>query len=168
MKRMKRIAFQGLAGAYSELALYRHFGKKVHALGCEDFAAVFEAVVDGSADAGFIPVENTIAGTVVENYDMLLVHPVTITAEVFMPIRHCLLAPRGATLQQIKTACSHPHALLQCKAFLREHAISPQPVYDTAGAASMIAASGCHECAAIASELCAEIYGLQVLHVFFR
>jgi prephenate dehydratase len=110
-----------------------------------------------------VPVENSIAGTVVENYDLLLASDVCIRAEVYMGIRHTLLGIPGASLDGIIKAYSHPHALNQCKGFLKAHGIRPQPTYDTAGAARILSNTPRPEAAAIASELCAEIYGLEIL-----
>lgn len=158
-----KVAFQGIKGAYSELAVYAHFGKTVETVGCENFDEVFEAISKDRADCGVIPVENTIAGTVVENYDLLLNSDSAIIAEIYLPIRHTLLARRGIELNQVRQAYSHPHALKQCQEFLKAHRIRPVPVYDTAGAAEQVAGWRRSDCAAIASELCAEIYGMQVL-----
>ncbi|MDM8549177.1 prephenate dehydratase [Desulfobacterales bacterium HSG2] len=158
-----KVAFQGVKGAYSELALYEHFGRQVTSVGLDSFDDVFEAVVEGRVDFGFVPVENTIAGTVVENYDMLFSNDIFVVAEVFMKIRHTLLAKRGTSFDDIREAYSHPHALRQCKEFLKKHGIRHMPVYDTAGAAEMVARWERNDRAAIASELCAEIYGMDVL-----
>lgn len=158
-----KVAFQGIKGAYSELSLRRHFGESVEAAGCMTFEDVFEAVTEGSVDYGYIPAENTIAGTVVENYDLLLTCEVAIAAEVYTPIRHTLLAQKGRGLAAIRRAYSHPHVLSQCRRFLKQHGIEPVLVYDTAGAARMVARSAAADCAAIASELCAQYYDLEIL-----
>jgi prephenate dehydratase len=158
-----KVAFQGIKGAYSELAVYAHFGKDLETIGCESFDEVFEAVVQGRVQCGVIPVENTIAGTVVENYDLLLNSDSAIIAEIYLPIRHTLLACADAGLDQIREAYSHPHALKQCQEFLKTRRIRPVPMYDTAGAAKLVAQWMRTDCAAIASELCAEIYGMQIL-----
>ncbi len=158
-----KIAFQGIKGAYSELALYEHFGRNAESAGTDSFDELFEAVMEGRADFGIVPVENTIAGTVVENYDLLLSNDIFVVAEVFMKIRHTLLAKKGASLGDIRQAHSHPHALGQCKEFLKKHGIAPMPVYDTAGAAEIVSRESRNDRAAIASELCAEIYGMDIL-----
>jgi len=158
-----RVAFQGERGAYSEMALLRHFGTAVQAVGNDGFEEVFAAVAEGRVEAGFVPVENTIAGTVVENYDLLLATDVWVSAEVYMGIRHTLLGVAGSRLSDIRRADSHPHALNQCRAFLKAHGIRPQPTYDTAGAARLLALDPQPDRAAIASELCADIYGLTIL-----
>ncbi len=158
-----KVAFQGIKGAYSELALQRHFDKTVESVSCESFDDVFESVEKGTVDFGFVPVENTIAGTVVENYDLLFQSDVYVVAETYMKIRHTLLAKKGVTLKDVKVAYSHPHALKQCKKFLKANGIKALLTYDTAGSAQMVSDMDQTDCAAIASELCADIYGMDIL-----
>ncbi len=158
-----KIAFQGIEGAYSELAIYKHFGRGVTTVGQDDFEGVFTNVTSGAVDYGLIPIENSIAGTVVENYDLLFFHDVVIVAEIFLPIVHCLLAKSGTPLERIKKVYSHHHALKQCKDFLKKHGLEGIPFYDTAGAAGMISQKNKSDSAAIASELCAEIHNLEIL-----
>ena len=158
-----KVAFQGEHGAYSEVALYEHFGNDVEAVGCDAFDDVFDLVNRGEVTYGFIPVENTIAGTVVENYDLLFANEVFVIAEAYLPVCHTLLAKKGARIEDIKEAFSHPHALKQCKAFLKSKGIRMMATYDTAGAAKTVASGDRMDCAAIASELCAEIYDMEVL-----
>lgn len=158
-----KIAFQGIRGAYSELALHEHFGKSAATVSCDSFDDVFDAVNSGEVVFGLIPVENTIAGTVVENYDLLFANDVFVIAEVYLPIRHTLLGKKGTRLEEITQAFSHPHALKQCKDYLKSHGIKMMPTYDTAGAAQAVADGDRTDCAAIASELCAEIYDMEIL-----
>ena len=158
-----KIAFQGIRGAYSELALHEHFGKSAQTVSCDSFDDVFDAVNRGEVVFGLIPVENTIAGTVVENYDLLFANDVFVIAEVYLPIRHTLLGKKGTRLEEITQAFSHPHALKQCKDYLKSHGIKMMPTYDTAGAAQAVADGDRTDCAAIASELCAEIYDMEIL-----
>ncbi len=158
-----KVAFQGIRGAYSEMALHEHFGKEVETVGCDAFDDVFNLVESGEVTYGFIPVENTIAGTVVENYDLLFANDIFVIAEAYLPIRHTLLAKKGARLEDIKEALSHPHALKQCKAYLKSKNIKMVPAYDTAGAAQAVASGDRMDCAAIASALCAEIYDMEIL-----
>jgi prephenate dehydratase len=158
-----KIAFQGIRGAYSELALHEHFGKSAETVSCDSFDDVFEAVNGGEVAYGLIPVENTIAGTVVENYDLLFANDLFVIAEVYLPIRHTLLGKKGTRLEEITQALSHPHALKQCKDYLKSHGIKMIPTYDTAGAAQAVADGDRMDCAAIASELCAEIYDMKIL-----
>lgn len=158
-----KVAFQGIRGAYSEMALHEHFGKAVETVGCDAFDDVFDRVESGEVTYGFIPVENTIAGTVVENYDLLFANDIFVIAEVYLPIRHTLLAKKGARLEEIKEVLSHPHALKQCKAYLKSKSVKMVPAYDTAGAAHAVASGDRMDRAAIASALCAEIYDMEIL-----
>ena len=158
-----KVAFQGIRGAYSEMAVHEHFGKAVDTVGCDAFDDVFDRVESGEVTYGLIPVENTIAGTVVENYDLLFANDIFVIAEVYLPIRHTLLAKKGARLEEIKEARSHPHALKQCKSYLKSKNIKMVPSYDTAGAAKAVASGDRVNCAAIASALCAEIYDMEIL-----
>ena len=158
-----KVAFQGTRGAYSEMALHEHFGKAVETVGCDAFDDVFDLVNSGAVTYGFIPVENTIAGTVVENYDLLFANEVFVIAEVYLPIRHTLLGKKGAQIERIQEALSHPHALKQCKAYLKSKKMRMVSTYDTAGAAQVVASGDRLDRAAIASELCAEIYDMEIL-----
>lgn len=158
-----KVAYQGIKGAYSESAIYKHFGKKAEAIGYETFEDVFEAVKKGKADYGFLPFENTIAGSIVENYDLVLKENVSVIAEVFLGMEHNLLSHKGNNLKNIKIVYSHPHAVNQCKEFLKKHKLKAVPEYDTAGSAKLVKERNNIEEASIASELCADIYGLDIL-----
>jgi prephenate dehydratase len=158
-----RVAFQGVRGAYSEAALLAHFGAGVEAAGFPFSEQVFDAVEQGRVDAGFVPVENSIAGSVGVNTDLLLERKVFATAEAYLPIEHCLLGRPGDALADVKTVRSHPIALAQCRDFLNGLGCAAVPEYDTAGAAELIAARRVPGEAAIASKRCAEVYGLTVL-----
>ena len=100
-----RVAFQGEAGAYSEQAVYGHFGK-VNAVPSESFESVFEVVSLGKCDAGLIPIENSLAGSIHQNYDLLLNNDLYITGEYFLRVRHCLIALPGVQRSDIKIAIS--------------------------------------------------------------
>lgn len=158
-----KVAYQGVKGAYSEVALRRHFGDAAKALGFPYSEQVFEAVREGKADAGFVPVENSIVGSVGVNTDLLLKERVFAIAESYLRIEHCLLGLPGAKLKTIKTVYSHPVALGQCRDFLSKHNLKAIPEYDTAGSAEIVAKRQDKSEAAIASVQCAEAYGLQVL-----
>jgi prephenate dehydratase len=158
-----RIAYQGVRGAYSEAALLRHFGADVEAVGCAFSEQVFDAVESGRADRGFVPVENSIAGSVGVNTDLLLERKVFAIAESYLPIEHCLLGLPGTRLEDVKSVRSHPIALAQCRDFLNGRGIIAVPDYDTAGSAEIIAARKTPGEAAIASRRCADVYGLTVL-----
>jgi prephenate dehydratase len=158
-----KAAFQGVRGAYSEIALKRHFGESCEAVGFAFSEQVFEAVETGAVDAGFLPVENSIAGPVAANADLFIARDVFVSAEAYLRIEHCLLGRKGASLSQVKTVYSHPVALAQCRTFLNGRGLKAIPEYDTAGAAQIVAKSGDPSQAAIASAQCADAYGLDVL-----
>ena len=158
-----KVAFQGVRGAYSEAALLKHYGAGVEPVGFPFSEQVFDAVEQGAVDAGFVPVENSIVGSVGINTDLLLSRKVFATAEEYFPIEHCLLGLPGETLADVKTVCSHPIALAQCRDFLNAQGLRAVPEYDTAGAAEIVARRRAPGEAAIASKRCAEVYGLSVL-----
>lgn len=130
---------------------------------CPTFDALFEAVRDGRAGYGMAPVENSLAGTVRETWDLLVAHDLPIVAEVRLPVRHCLLARRGTRLADVRRAYSHPQALAQSAEFLAAHGIAAVPAYDTAGAARELAGRDEAGAAAIASARAAAIYDLAIL-----
>ncbi|NNN06157.1 MAG: prephenate dehydratase [Elusimicrobia bacterium] len=158
-----KVAFQGERGAYSEAALLAHFGAAARPEGFAFSEQVFDAVESGRAEAGFVPVENTIAGSVGVNTDLLLARPVRAFAEAYLLIEHCLLARPGETLSSVKTVYSHPIALAQCRDFLQARGLTVVPEYDTAGAARLVAERARPGEAAVASRGCASAYGLDVL-----
>jgi prephenate dehydratase len=157
-----KIAFQGEAGAYSEQAVFGYFGS-VDTIPCESFDAVFDAVVSGVADSALIPIENSLAGSIHQNYDLLLRHNLHIVGEYLLRVQHCLIVLPGVKKQDIKKAISHPQALGQCAGYLRSHGIKAEQVYDTAGSVKMLSESGARDTAAIASRRAAELYGMQIL-----
>jgi prephenate dehydratase len=157
------VAFQGEHGAYSEEAIRRHFGDGTGALPCETFAAVFQAIQRGDAAQGMLPVENALAGTVSQTYELLMEHDFRVQAEHILPVHHCLLAPDGTTLEDIRRVKSHPQALTQCADTLRRRGWEPVATYDTAGAARELAEHPEAHTAALASAFAGELYGLAVL-----
>jgi len=157
-----KIAFQGEPGAYSEQAVFEYFGK-VETQPCESFEEVFSAVRSGGCDSALIPIENSLAGSIHQNYDLLLRHDLHIVGEHFLRVRHCLIALPGVKKSDIKKAISHPQALGQCDAYLRKHGIKAEQVYDTAGSVKMLKESGSRDTAAIASRRAAEIYKMKIV-----
>jgi len=157
-----KVAFQGERGAYSEEAA-RTFFRTEDTLPCANFRKVFEAVAQGAAAHGMIPVENSQAGSIVENYDLLQEFSLVITGELPLRIRHCLLALPGTTLESLERVISHPQALAQCDEFTRSRQLATNPEYDTAGSAKMVREKKLEKTAAIASKLSASIYGLDIL-----
>ena len=159
-----RAAFQGVQGAYSDLACKQLLGEKCKTHPYETFDAVFAAVEKGEVDIGVVPVENSLAGSVHQNYDLLLSHDLQVVGEMHLRVRHCLLAPQGATLASLETVRSHPQALAQCSHFFAKHKrIRPVVWFDTAGAARGLSQLPEEGVGAIASEYAATLYGLQIL-----
>ena len=156
------IAFQGEPGAYGEQALRQLFGD-VETLPCESFAAVFARVAAGEAEAGVVPIENSYAGSITDNYDLLLKHHLVITGQAQLRIRHCLLGTPEQTLKDIHTVYSHPQALMQCERFIQEHGLKAIAGHNTAAAAKRISLERPPGEAAIASREAAELYGLKIL-----
>lgn len=155
----RRIAFQGLPGAYSHLSC-KQVQPELEPLPCDTFEDVFQAVRDARAGLAMIPIENSLGGRVADIHHLLPESRLYIVGEHFLRVEHQLLAPPGATLDSIRTAYSHPQALAQCRAMLRELNIQPVASADTAGAAREVAERGDPTTAAIASSLAGEIYGL--------
>lgn len=158
-----RVAFQGELGAFSEEAVHRFF-QAATPVPRPGFAEVVAAVLDGSTEYGMLPVENTLHGGVTGAYDALVGADVAVVGEVILPIRHCLLAVAGATIETLERVVSHPVALAQCGRFLSSLADTQVvAVYDTAGAARDVAAGGDRRVAAVASSGAGDRYGLEVL-----
>jgi prephenate dehydratase len=161
---MTRIAFQGVHGANSEVAARKVFGARSSTQPWESFDEVFAAVAGGRASHGIIPIENSLAGSIHQNYDLLLSHSLHIVGETQLRIQHALMVPPGVTMRQVHFVRSHPQALAQCSEFFRAHrAIRPVPYFDTAGAAESLAAEKRNDIGAIANAYAARLYGLTVL-----
>ncbi|MGQ9366722.1 prephenate dehydratase [Azospirillum sp. ST 5-10] len=156
------IAFQGLPGAYSDLSC-RSVYPEMRTLPCTTFEDAFAAVRDGRARLAMIPVENSVAGRVADNHQLLPEGGLHIIGEHFQRVNHQLLAPPGATLDTVETVRSHIQALSQCRKLTRSLGLTEIQHADTAGAAAEVAKLADPRHAAIASELAAEIYGLQIL-----
>ncbi|NOG72490.1 prephenate dehydratase [Roseicella sp. DB1501] len=156
------IAFQGLPGAYSDLACRAAY-PGWRTLPCASFEAAMDAVRGGEAKLAMLPCENSLAGRVPDIHRLLPESGLAVVGEHFERVEHCLLAPKGATLGSLKRAHSHPVALGQVRTILRELRLEPVIEADTAGAAQIIAGRGGTEDAAIASALAAETYGLEIL-----
>jgi len=156
------IAFQGLPGAYSDLACRAAF-PTMTTLPCESFEDAFAAVRTGAARLAMLPNENSLAGRVADIHHLLPESGLHIIGEHFQRVNHHLLAPKGATLAGLKTVASHVQALSQCRNVIRELGLTPVIRPDTAGAAVEVAQAGDLSAAAIASSLAAEIHGLDIL-----
>jgi len=156
------ISFQGVAGAYSDLAC-RGAYPLMKTLPCASFEAAIDAVREGTADLGMLPCENSLAGRVSDIHYLLPSSNLFIIGEEFQRVEHCLLGIKGAAVADLRRAHSHAVALGQVRRLLRELQLTPVVEADTAGAAQLVAGWGKKTEAAIASSLAAEIYGLQVL-----
>jgi len=158
------VAFQGERGSFSEEAAYKLLGRKIRLQPCETFAAMFQSVVTGKTRYCLAPIENTLAGSVYENYDLLLDNDLHIIAEVGLRIVHNLIALPGTSLKDVREAYSHPVALAQCSRFFARHPqIKKKVFYDTAGAVKMLAEKKPAGAAAIASRVAASVYKARIL-----
>ena len=160
---MPKVAYQGIPGANSEIAVRQHFGDDVEPVPCQDFNHLFAALQSEAVDFSLLPVENALAGSVAGAYEMLLDHDVRIQAEVILRVHHHLLVSPGTALADIQQVRSHPQALMQCNRFLQRNNLEPFGWYDTAGAAQDLAKTPEPGVAVIASQLAAEMYNLDVL-----
>jgi prephenate dehydratase len=156
------IAFQGVLAAHSDLACRKAY-PYMDTLACPTFDAVFEAVETGAAALGMIPIENSYAGRVAEVHNILAHTKLHIVAEHFQRVEHHLLAPKNAKLESLKEVRSHPMALMQCAKNIKKLKLELKTAENTAIAAKLVAEWNDAGKGAIASELAAEIYGLQIL-----
>src|SRR5512140_3320023 len=161
----RRAAFQGEQGAFSELAARHYFGKSAwEPVPFRTFEEVFTAVAKGRAEVGIVPIENSLFGSIHQNYDLLRRFSLSITGEIVLRVVHALLANPGVALKDVRHIYSHPQALGQCERFLRSlRGVEAAAEYDTAGAAKMIRDQGRTDAAAIASREAARLYGLRIL-----
>ncbi len=155
------VGYQGEPGAYSEIAALR-FEKENKAF--EDFKHIFQAISAGEIKYGAIPLENSLGGSIHQNYDYLMEFPVSVIAETYVSIEHCLMGLPGASIKKATHVLSHPQALMQCKDFLDAHPnLKAEATYDTAGSAKLIAETKSLNQLAIASKRAAELYGLNII-----
>lgn len=163
-KRSELVAFQGEKGAFSQEAIHRLLGAHVKVLPCQRFEEVFQSLRNNKAGAAVIPIENTLAGSVHENYDHLLHFSFEIVAETSVRIVHNLIALPGVPFRKIRRVYSHPVALNQCLDFFSSNPqVEKVPFYDTAGSVKMIVEQKLDDAGAIASSLSAEIYGARIV-----
>lgn len=160
----KKIVYQGTEGAYSQLAMKAYFGEDTEGYHVDTWRDAMEAIKHGEADYAVLPIENSSAGIVGENFDLMLEYDNYIVAEKTIKIEHALLGLPQAELSDIKTVYSHPQALMQSVDFLDEHdGWERVPVKNTAVAAKQVVTEQRNDQAAIASEVTADIYGLKIL-----
>jgi prephenate dehydratase len=159
-----RVAFQGEPGAFSGEAARGLLGHEVELIPCETFEKMFAEVEGGSSDYCLAPIENSLFGSVHQNYDLLLKHSLRIAGETNLRIIHNLIAAPGTKLEDVKRVYSHPVALGQCRRFLSGRPeMRPVAAYDTAGSVKMIMESHEAGAAAIASAAASEVYGARIL-----
>lgn len=158
-----QIAIQGEPGSFSHEAALR-FVPEATILHCSYSSEVFRRLVDGDVDAAAIPIENSLAGSVVEHYDLLLDNDVAVERETLLGIHHNLIVVPGAALERLTRVYSHPIALAQCRQFFEKHpGIEPVPFYDTAGSVKQMMELRDRSAGAIASSQAAACYGGEVL-----
>lgn len=159
-----RVTYQGVAGAFSETAAIDFFGQDMDCTGLPQFEDVFRSLRDGRADYGVVPIENSTTGAIRQIYDLLTQYECYIVGETTVKVEHCLLAPKGASLDTITHVYSHEQGLFQSEKFLNQHPDWVQvPHGDTAGSAQYVAETGDITKAAICAERAAQLYGLEVL-----
>jgi prephenate dehydratase len=159
-----RVAFQGESGAYSEAAAVQLLGEEIRTVPRATFDSTFRAITEGAADALLVPVENTLAGSVVRVYDLLLESTLEMCGETILPIEHQLLGMPGARMQDITVVASHPMALAQCERFFATNPdLKRVPAEDTAGSVREMMDRGEKHCASIASKRACAHYAAIIL-----
>ncbi len=159
-----RVVYQGVEGAYSHIAALEYFGEQGDLYHVRTWQDAMDAVERGEADYAVIPIENSSAGAVSDNYDLLVAHDNVIVGEIFLPVRHGLLGLPGASEADIRVVYSHPQALMQCSRYLNSHPQWKQiSVENTAVAAKKVIEDGDRSQAAVASETAGRLYGLSLL-----
>ncbi|HXO85960.1 MAG TPA: prephenate dehydratase [Gemmatimonadales bacterium] len=158
------VAIQGEAGSFSHAAALEAYGPGIRLVPCATFVELFRSVETGQATSGMVPIENTLAGSVHENYDLLSAHQLHVVGEAELRIRHCLIASPHVGRADVRRVASHPVALAQCRRFFTEHPeLVAVPAYDTAGSVRDLMAGTVNAEAAIASRLAASLYGATIL-----
>ena len=161
---MIKVAFQGESGAYSEEAAYKFFkGNNIQTVPCFSFKEVVDLVQDGKVDFGILPIENSVAGSITQSYDLMFTSSLHVYGEVTIKVSHNLISIPSANMSTIKNVISHPQALAQCENYLRRKGLKAIPEFDTAGSAKKIKEMNSPEYACIASKRSAEIYGLNTI-----
>jgi prephenate dehydratase len=160
---MPTVSFQGVAGAYSEEAVRQYFGPDAETVPCRTFSELFAVVEQRGADYGMLPIENSLAGSVVQSYELLMEHDLRVRAEVILRVQHNLMVVPGTAMEDLKQVKSHPQALAQCERYLARRGLEAVPHFDTAGSARDLAENPEPDTGVIASALAAELYGLEIL-----
>ncbi len=161
--RGKTVVYAGVPGAYAEEAAIKFFGGQVNYTNVKKFEDVIKAVAEGDAEYGVIPIENSSAGFVTGNYDIIRTGGVKIVSQITIDINHCLLGLQESVLSDITKVYSHPQGIMQCKEYIDQNGLKAESVSNTARAAQRVRDEGDRSQAAISSERAAEIYGLKIL-----
>jgi chorismate mutase/prephenate dehydratase len=158
-----KVTYQGETGAYSEMAVNKFFGNKADPVPCKDFKDVFESVKTGVAPNGVVPIENSLEGSVSQNYDHFLFYDLKVCGEVAVKLAHVLITNPQTKFEDITTIYSHPQALGQCRNYLEKHKWEITPTYDTAGSVKIVKEKQLFNVAAIASEKAADLYSMKIV-----
>ncbi|MBE9585183.1 prephenate dehydratase [Mucilaginibacter sp. JRF] len=159
-----RVAIQGIRASFHEEAAFRYFGEDIQTIECNSFKQTFEALKNGEADYVVMAIENSIAGSLLPNYSLLLNYNFPVVGEVYLPIQLHLMALPGVAFEDVKTAMSHPIAIRQCVDFFDDYPqIKVIESNDTAACAKRIRDEQLTDTVAIANTLAAKLYGLQIL-----
>ncbi|MFB5600699.1 MAG: prephenate dehydratase [Nitrososphaeraceae archaeon] len=163
MTNKSKVIFQGEKGAYSEMAVLKLFPDAV-TIPMRSFHEIFKSIIndDDENEIAVIPIENSIEGSVNENYDLLLQNDINIVGEIFQRINHCLIVNQKYDKKILKVY-SHPQALAQCREYINKRELEPIPTYDTAGAVKIIKESKITDAAAIASKRAGELYNMKII-----
>lgn len=160
----KKVSIQGYEGSFHQVAARQFFGKSVEIIPCDSFRQVVKIAGDHKkSDGGVMAIENSIAGSILPNYNLLQKSPLVVTGEVYLPIRHHLLVNPGVRLEDIREVHSHSMAFLQCVDFLDKHQWKLVETTDTASSARYIRQHNCTHIAAIAGKLAADLFELKAL-----
>ena len=163
MTNLITVAFQGEKGAFSDEAARKLLGPSIESVPCRSFEDVFAAVMSGRVRCALLPIENSLAGSVVRNYELLAEEHLSIRGEVYLRISHNLIALPGVPLADVAHVYSHPVALAQCQRFIAEHKLEAVAAYDTAGAVKDMMSNGARDAGAIAGRWAAELYGGEIV-----
>lgn len=164
MSKMKKVAIQGIKGSYHDEAAHQLLGNNIELLECLSFPDLAKAVVDEEVEVAVMAIENSIAGSILPNYNLMLNNDLHIVDELYMPINHCFMIHKDAELEEITEVHSHPMALMQCEEYFEQYAkIRLVEVADTALAAQRIVEKDWMTVGAIAPERSAQVYGLQII-----
>eukprot|EP01038_Epipyxis_sp_PR26KG_P007668 gene7668-10432_t len=158
-----KVAYQGEPGAYSEKAARELLGSRIVTVPYQSFEDAFKAVANNEVNYAVVPIENSLGGSIHTNFDLLLRYDLHIIAEHEFKVEHALLVLPGVKREMVKKVMSHPQALAQCDNYIRAWGVTAEAAYDTAGSAKMIRDKNLTDCAAIASDLAGDTYGLEVL-----